>query len=208
MLGIFLMTSVFVGCAPATTDAPARSARPVEERESGTAEEVYRSYIDASNAIDFADPATFTPAAEFTSEGLYASLSESWRFRHDQKQVVDGNVVVKYFEVVTPSSDPSVEAIACLDVSDLTMVDRYGESEFPEDSPDFLVAYLGFISVHGELLLDSQMLEPASRCRSSEPKHTLIAPSPGVPADPAADRAKREQAASCASCPDLTSCGC
>ncbi|MCS3443650.1 hypothetical protein [Microbacterium phyllosphaerae] len=208
LLGIFLMTCIFVGCAPATTDAPARSARPGEERESATAEQVYRSYIDASNAIDFADPATFTPAAEFTSEALYASLSQSWQARHDQEHVIDGDMVVQYFQVVAVHPDLNVEAIACLDLSDLTMVDRYGESEFPEDSPDFLVAYLGFISVHGEVLLDSQMLEPASRCRTSEPKHTLIAPSPGVPADPAADRAKREQAASCASCPDLTSCEC
>lgn len=197
-----------MGCTPATTEAPARRAHPVEERAPATAEEVYRSYIDASNAVNLADPATFTPAAEFTSERLYASLLKSWRARHNQKHVVDGEMVVKYFDVVTASSDPSVEAIACLDLSDVTMVDRYGESEFPKDSPDFFVAYLRFTSVDGALLLDSQMLEPVSRCRTAEPEFTPIAPSPGIPADPAAEDAERRPNGSCNSCPELTSCGC
>lgn len=187
VLGICIVTGAFVSCAAATTSPSARSARPAEQRVAATAEQVYRSYIDAWNAIDYADPATFVPAAEFTSAELYASFSESWESRHEQKQVVSGDMVVEYFQVVTASSEPIVKALACLDTSDITVVNSHGESELPEDAPDYFASYLRFTSAEAGLLLDSQQLEPISECDSMRREFSMIAPSPGVSSAPPAD---------------------
>lgn len=208
VLGICISACALTGCAPAPAPGPSPEAKPTEERSPATAEEVYQSYIDATNAIDLSDPETFTAVAEFTSDRLYASLSESWVARHEKQHVVGGKMVLVDFHVLTEYPDHSVTAAGCLDVSDLTMVDRHGVSQFPEAPPDFMVSAVDFIVVDGRLLLDSQWIDPIARCPSTSRTSAPVAPAPGAPDTPMPDAPSREQGEICLSSPhDDTVCG-
>ncbi len=207
-LGICLLIGAFVGCTPASVSSPARDARLGETRARATAEEVYRSYIDASNAIDLADPETFEPVAEFTSRRFYADLLASFNARHRSGQVIRGKIAVESFRVQSVLPDLGVEATVCLDMSRVTVVDRHGESVLAADSPDFLASYAEFRSVDGELLLDGQFIEPIEGCLTTGSTSRPAAPVPGAPGTPAPDGRSREQDESCVSYPGgVTICG-
>lgn len=205
---ICLLTAAFVGCSPAPTGSPNRDARSLEEKSSAKAEEVYRSYIDASNEIDLADPATFEAVAEFTTERFHADALSSLTARYESGHVVRGKMKVGSFRVMTVLPDLNVEATACLDVSQVTMVDRHGESVLAEGAPGFFEMYLQFTSVDGKLLLDSEVAAPPSWCLTAGPMPSPAAPAPAAPGSTPAEP-PREQDGNCTFYPDadLTICG-
>lgn len=212
------MTSIFVGCAPTTTPSPARSARPVEERMAATAEQVYRSYIDASNAVDLADPSTFEVLSEFSTARFHAEEVLSLTAMHESKQIVGGKLMLESFRVRKVLPDLGVEATACLDTSQVTLTDQFGESILPDDSPVAYEMYVEFISVDGELLLDSEVGAPFAECpstRVSSPAGEPVTetpepelPVPGIPGTPAPQGPPREPDPSCVLySDDLMICG-
>lgn len=209
IFGICLLTSAFVGCSPVATSSPSRDARSLEEQSSAKAEEVYRSYIEASNEIDLADPATFEPVAAFTTERFHADELSSLTARHESKHVVDGKMKVGSFRVMTVLPDLSVEATACLDMSQVTIVDRHGESALAEGAPDFFELYLQFTSVDGKLLLDGEVAVPPTWCLTTGSMPTPLEHEPNKPGIPVPEATSREQDESCISYPDtgLTICG-
>lgn len=208
VLSICIAACAFTGCAPASAPGPSPKAKPTEERSPATAEEVYQSYIDASNAIDLADPETFTPPAEFTSPFLYAALLRSWTDGHENQRVIGGKAVLAYFRVMEVGFNHAVSAAACLDMSDITYVDRDGVSLIAEDSPRFLASAVDFIWLDGELLLNSQKLDPIDHCPAAYPTAAPVAPAPGAPDTPLPDDRSREQGEICLSSPDdYTICG-
>ena len=183
-----------------STSLPDRNARPEETRAPATAEEVYRSYIDASNEIDLGDPETFEPLAEFTSPRFYATSVASLTAMSVTGQGLGGRMKVESFRVSSVRPDLSVEARTCLEVS-----------EFPTAAPDTYEMRLEFTPVDGELVLDSELGGPHVGCSAAGPKRTPIAPVPGTtgtPGTPAPDDPAREQDGSCISYPGgLTICG-
>lgn len=199
-LGIFLLIGAFTGCTPVSTSPPDRDAHPQKTRTPATAEEVYRSYIDASNEIDLGDPETFEPLAEFTSPRFYATSVASLTAMSATGQGLGGRMKVASFRVSAVRPDQSVEARTCLEVS-----------EFPTEAPDIYEMRLEFTPVDGELVLDSELGGPRVGCSAAEPKPTPIAPVPGAtgtPGTPTPDDAARERDGSCISYPGgLTICG-
>ncbi|MDN8549474.1 hypothetical protein PUW81_010175, partial [Microbacterium sp. NM3R9] len=86
-LAALLLASVLLtaGCsdpAPAASPtAPAKTAAPTEtasdEAVFREAEAAYRAYVDALNAVDLADPATFEPVFALTTGELRSSEEAS-----------------------------------------------------------------------------------------------------------------------------------
>lgn len=208
VLGICIAACAFTGCAPASAPGPSPEPNPAEERSPATAEEVYQSYIDATNAIDLADPETFTAVAEFTSAGLYAGLLESWTDGHENQRVIGGKAVVAYFRVMEVGFNHALSAAACLDMSDITYVNRNGVSLIAEGSSRFLASAVDFIWLDGELLLNSQKVDPIDHCPAAYRTAMPVAPAPGAPDTPMPDAPSREQGEICLSSPDdHTICG-
>ncbi|WP_157560150.1 hypothetical protein [Microbacterium sp. H83] len=129
-----------------------------------TAGKVYESYIDANNALDVAAPDTFAAVAKVTTPLLYAGLSAAWADRFASGVITEGDMTIESFRVKSVHPGERVEATACLDASEVTLVDRHGESLIPDNSPVYLEMDVEFVSIDGEMLLDSQHAVPLWSC--------------------------------------------
>ncbi len=78
MTALVLAAVTLSACAPTPTPSPTPTAAFASEEEAfAAAEEVYRAYIAASNDVDFQDPSTFEPLADYTTGDYYLDEAQA-----------------------------------------------------------------------------------------------------------------------------------
>jgi hypothetical protein len=105
------------------------------------AEATYRAYVDALNDVDLSDPATFEPVFALTTGEANAGARKSFSQMHSDGWVVSGESTVSSITPYATDRDTTdalrtVDVIACLDVSAVTLVDAAGESVVDPSRPD------------------------------------------------------------------------
>nr|BFF11171.1 hypothetical protein GCM10025699_24740 [Microbacterium flavescens] len=133
------LAGILAGCAPASEPAPTPTSAFTDEAEAfAAAEETYRAYVDALNAVDLSDPETFEDVYAWTTGDANAGARESFSEMHADQLTVDGTTKVN---AIAPSptqegNPEHIELDVCLDVSDVTLVNREGTSVVAEDRRD------------------------------------------------------------------------
>lgn len=144
-----LIAGAVAGCAPTPAPTPTPTAAFASEEEAfAKAEEVYRAYIDAFNAIELDDPATFESVFKFTADGYEASEREDLSAMHAEGYVRGGEIVIMRF-LAQSFDGEKVVATTCNDVSTTTFVNKEGVSVVPADRPGRVSLELTF-STEGE----------------------------------------------------------
>jgi hypothetical protein len=131
-----LAASTLFGCSPAPTPTPSPTAAFASEEEAfAAAEETYRAYIDASNAVDLRDPATFESVSKHTVGEYRADEREQLSQMSAEGYTRSGSIVVREFAGVEWSRDV-IRAHTCEDVSGVGLTDEAGNSVVSADRPD------------------------------------------------------------------------
>jgi hypothetical protein len=118
-----LAAGAVTGCG-SPTPSPTPSATPAfatEEEAFAAAEATYRAYVEALNAVDLSDPATFEPVYAWTTGDANAGARESFSQMHADGWTVGGQSTVALFQLHDYAED--IVADVCLDVSLVTVVD-------------------------------------------------------------------------------------
>ncbi|WP_300591665.1 hypothetical protein [Microbacterium sp.] len=135
MLGV----GALAGCGPADpSPTPTPTGFASEEEAFAAAEATYRAYVDALNQVDLSDPSTFEEVYRWTMGDANAGARESFSQMHADGWRVSGES--KIVSVQPPEGGDRPDdvglAIACLDVSAVTLDDAEGTSVVDPDRPD------------------------------------------------------------------------
>lgn len=163
-----LAATALSACTPTPEPTPTPTAAFASEEEAfAAAEEVYRAYNDALNAVDTSDPVTFEPVFALSSGDFEAADRKSFSELHAENYELRGETRMILFEGVKAEKGLSkVTALVCLDVSDSGVVDENGASVVPADRPDINALRVIFMVSDGELLIDRADRDEASSCVS------------------------------------------
>lgn len=151
-----LAATVLSACTPAPEPDPTPTAAFASEEEAfAAAEETYRAYIDASNAVDFQDPATFEPLADYSSGKYYDDERKQLSEMHADGYTRGGEIQIIRFRGIDVDDAGAVRARSCNDVSNTTFADAEGNSLVPADRPNRYALDLTFTftPASGSLLL-------------------------------------------------------
>lgn len=125
---------LLAGCGPSPAESP--TPTPLTRAQAfAAAEATYRSYIDALNKVDLAKPATFENVYKWETGDALAGAKKLFTTMHGDGWVVSGHTVAT---LVTPSAGTSssthhLTLAVCVDVSDVTLVDKNGKSVVAKD---------------------------------------------------------------------------
>jgi hypothetical protein len=122
-----------VGQAPAPSPTPTGFADEAEAF--AAAEETYRAYVDALNAVDLSDPATFEDVYAWTTGELNAADRDSFSTWHAEGYRISGAGVVRALTGLTASPE-AARLRSCYDVSGIQIVDAKGQSVVAADRTD------------------------------------------------------------------------
>lgn len=150
------LVATVAGCAspgdtqPTPSGTPPSSPSPstpfeenvTDEAAFAAAEATYRGYVDALNDVNLADPSTFESVYAWLDGQALEEETRSLREMSAKAFTVKGQTVVREFTV--PIVEPSIVAVACLDVSDVDLRDHRGESQVPPSRPDVYELRLEF----------------------------------------------------------------
>lgn len=142
-----LLAVGLAACAPAPEPAPSSTGFASEEEAFAAAEETYRAYVDALNAVDLSDPDTFEGVYAWTTGELYATDRKNFSDWHARGYTLSGESRVTAVDVVTYHGARAVIE-SCYDVSDVNVIDTAGNSLVSDDRPD--VQNLQVELVHGD----------------------------------------------------------
>lgn len=144
-----LLTS---GCgspaAPPTPELTSASSSPVDDDAAAfaAAEATYRAYVDALNAVDLSDPATFEPVYALTTGDLEETDREGLESYHADNVTVTGSSVIELIQPVAVTAEGDVELAVCLNVDAVVVWDSDGNSLV---SPDRVSVQSLLVSVAG-----------------------------------------------------------
>lgn len=163
---LLLTVGVLSACTPESEPTPTPTAAFASEEEAfAAAEEVYRAYIDASNAVDVSDPETFEPLFELSSGDFEAADRKSLSELHAESYSITGTVAMAHFAGVA-STYPFevVTASVCVDVSESDVLDSSGNSVVPASRPHVNPLRVTFKQSDGSLLIDHADREEDANC--------------------------------------------
>lgn len=130
-VALMLTAIPLAGCAGSpSVDAGAPTPMFASDEEAfAAAEETYRAYVDASNQVNLAVPATFDAALELTAGDLNAVDRKVLSSMHADGYVLSGDTTVESITLssVSPLRD-EVALHVCLNVSQVEVRDATGES--------------------------------------------------------------------------------
>jgi hypothetical protein len=160
--------SALSACTPAPEPTPTPTAAFASEEEAfAAAEETYRAYNDALNAVDTSDPSTFEPVFALSSGDFEAADRESFSELHAENYTLWGETRLILFEgIKTEEERAKITALVCLDVSESGVADETGASVVPPDRPDINAIRVIFLMSNGDLLIDRADREESSSCAS------------------------------------------
>lgn len=142
MAGVWAVAAVALAlttaCTPdaAPTPSPSPTGFASEEEAFAAAEEAYRAYVDALNKVDLSDPETFEPVFALTTGDARNAARKSFSQMSADGWTVNGESVVILTEPAGVDTELREVSLAiCVDVSNVTLVDRGGQSQVG-DRPD------------------------------------------------------------------------
>lgn len=133
---------VLSGCDGSPDPAPTTTAPlfATEAEAFAAAEATYRAYVDALNAVDLSDPATFEPVFALTTGEANKSERQTLSKMHADRWMVSGDSVISLLDPLTFRPETgSVELAICLDVSEVDVVGIDGKSVVDPDRVDVQV---------------------------------------------------------------------
>lgn len=165
VIALVATTGLLVGCSHDPTPTPTSTSLFATEGDAfAAAEQVYRDYVDASNAIDLGNPGTFEAVEEFTTGRYQSEERKNLSAMHANGYVSGGNITVEWFSGVAMSANDNVTALACNDVSETTLFDRNGVSIVSPGRPDRYAVELTFLPADGRLKISSSTASEDSKC--------------------------------------------
>ncbi|MEV7631423.1 hypothetical protein AB0N64_03330 [Microbacterium sp. NPDC089318] len=137
LAAVGLLIGMLSACTPESkpTPKPTKSAAFATDEEAfAAAEETYKAYVDATNAVDLQDPDSFDAVFSWLTGSALAEERETFsQFRAEGlSRSGEGS-----FDTFTPTTFDQKEVVAsvCLDVSDIELSYADGTSAVPVDRP-------------------------------------------------------------------------
>lgn len=159
LLASLVLTTGCSGSAPSASPAPAtRTPAPIETASDDAAfreaEATYRAYVDALNAVDLSDPATFEPVFALTTGRVNETDRRNLSAYHAEGVTLSGETVVVS---MTPAAQSTAESIAlhvCLDVGTVDLRGEDGNTLVEPDRVPIQSLVVGFDSRSVALRID------------------------------------------------------
>jgi hypothetical protein len=133
------LAGMLTGCAPASEPSPTTTSTFADEAQAfAAAEETYRAYVDALNAVDLSDPATFEDVYAWTTGEANVEAREGFTQMHADGWTVSGasTPTVVSPQAIGGDQFDTAEVAICLDVSEVKLIDTTGASVVGTDRPD------------------------------------------------------------------------
>ncbi|GAA1733979.1 hypothetical protein [Microbacterium paludicola] len=140
---VALLVVGLTGCTGAPAPDPSGSPSPAatgfasEDEAFAAAEETYRAYNQATNAVQLDDPESFQGVFDLTVGDYNAHQRETLSQMHAAGWTVSGET--RYSRFTTESFDPETQSVVvtvCVDVSDVEVLDVAGNSVVSDERPD------------------------------------------------------------------------
>lgn len=131
------LCAIVSGCS-----APAEPVEPTpvftsEKQAFAAAEETYRAYVDALNAVDLSDPETFEDVFAWTTGEANAGARETFSQMHADGWTVSGSTIPTEIELSQVDlSAATVELSVCTNIASVDVVDSDGQSVVEPDRGD------------------------------------------------------------------------
>lgn len=131
-----LLAGALTACTPEPEPTPTFPFA-TEAEAFAAAEATYRAYVDALNAVDLSDPATFEDVYAWTTGEFSANERQTFSEMHADGWTVTGQTELTRVTPldVTPNAESWTIAV-CVDVSDVELTDENGTSQIAPDRPD------------------------------------------------------------------------
>lgn len=154
------------GCSPDAAPSPTPSPLFASEDEAfAAAEATYRELIALSNEVDTSDPRTFEPLFELSSGDFEASDRKAYSTMHaDGISIAGDNKVISFAGLSSAPPYTTVEARACLDVSEVNVTDADGNSVVDPSRPDVYGLRLTFVAEGAQYTVNEAHPETEATC--------------------------------------------
>lgn len=159
-------TGALVGCTPRSAPTPTPTAVFATEKEAfAAAEDAYMAYNEAVNARRQGDTAA-DPQKYLTGAALESGLGADRYLAERGLHVVGSGRVISFEGDSTGKrkDTASIDANACLDVSETRVLDDYGTEVTPSDRPIRLLLALTFVSSADTYLISNSSLIEGAEC--------------------------------------------
>ena len=124
---------MLAACTPTPEPTPTPTALFSSDEEAyAAAEETYRAYAAASNAVELDDPATFESVYVWLDEAALAAAKKSYSTMHADDLALSGTTTFDTVDGVTFANDV-VTIELCLDLTDIKLTNAAGESVLSSD---------------------------------------------------------------------------
>lgn len=153
------------GCAPQPHPSPSASSSSsptfsTEAEAFAAAERTYRAYVDALNEVDLSDPDTFEPVFALTTGDALEASKQTFMQMHTDGWTVSGTTRIDLLDPFDEMDVPGLDRLTldvCLNVSDVRLTDRGGESVVSPDRMDVQAMRLTLVlsSTRGSYLISS-----------------------------------------------------
>ncbi len=133
-----IVIALLTGCAAHPPPSPTPSPRFTSEADAyEAAEDTYRTYVDALNAIDTAEPATFEDVFRLESGNALDDDKKTLSQYHADGVKIEGDAHITLMEPASITRSPlTVRLSVCLDVSKVTIFDTDGNLLSDPDRDD------------------------------------------------------------------------
>lgn len=156
------------GCSPVPQPTPSPTPTPLfasEDEAFAAAEATYRELIDRSNEVDTADPHTFEPLFELSSGDFEKSDRKAYSAMHAEGIVIAGdNRVLSFAGLSANPPYTTVDALVCLDVSEVTATDAEGNSVVDPARPSVYGLRITFVAEGLKYTVDQAHPDPDASC--------------------------------------------
>jgi hypothetical protein len=165
-----LVTTVLLmgGCSVTPEPEETAHAFATEEEAFAAAEQTYRAYVDALNQVDLSDPETFEPVFALTTGEANASARQTFSQMHADGLTVSGQTSFDNFNPMQYRNEGTmtlVESALCLDVAEVIVLDKAGNSVVPGERLDRQPVEVVFASLGGgALAIESSNSSPVDVC--------------------------------------------
>lgn len=156
-----LAASALSACAPTPEPTPTATAAFASEEEAfAAAEEVYRDYNDAGGdgpqaANDY-----------LTGNALEANLTTIRYLEQNDLKLAGSSTITSFngFDASVTTQTPRVEAVVCLNLDTVRVLDSDGNDVTPPDRESVARLSVTFVGKASHLLISSSVNEDASEC--------------------------------------------
>ncbi|WP_156876549.1 hypothetical protein [Microbacterium luticocti] len=141
------MLALLTGCAAHPSPSPTPSPRFTSEADAyKAAEDTYRAYVDALNRVRLEDPATFESLYRLETADALDTDKEAFSAMHADGWRMTGRTVVTLLQPSTTRTPGSRMTYldACVDVSNVELVDAHGNSMVDSDRGDVQQVVVAF----------------------------------------------------------------